>query len=187
MFERFTAEARQVVVDAQEVARRLDDDRIGSEHVLVALSAAQGPGGDALRRLGLTPEATEESVREHPRGGALDAQALAAVGIDLDAVRERADATFGPGALDAAGDRRGRRPRTAHRPFTPDARKQLELSLREAVRLRHRAIDSGHLVLASTRLDGSGAAAVLRRAGVGTGQVRDAVALAWARAVTGDG
>ncbi|WP_456236745.1 Clp protease N-terminal domain-containing protein [Actinomadura soli] len=68
------------------------------------------------------------------------------LGIDLDAVREATERTFGPGALDVPA-REGRGPR-GHIPFTPKAKKALELSLRHAVRLKQKQIRQGHILLA---------------------------------------
>lgn len=85
----------------------------------------------------------------------LDAAALESIGIDLDAVREKVEAAFGAGALDGP---RGRPRKRGHIPFSPRARKVLELSLREAIRLRQRQIADGHLLLGVLR-DGNGLAA----------------------------
>jgi Clp amino terminal domain, pathogenicity island component len=205
MFERFTGQARQVVVQAQHQARRFGHNYIGPEHLLLALITADGPASALLRDLGLTPERTEaEFIRmthSHPTDppgvspvanplanpfanpssgplAGLDAEALAAIGIDLDQVRTRIEATFGPGALSRAVPRgRPSRPplhrRLLHRgqrgpgragrdtgpaivrghiPFTPRAKKVLELSLREAVGLGDNYIGLEHLALALLRI-----------------------------------
>jgi len=108
MFERFTDGARQVVVRAQEDARRLGHNYIGSEHLLLAAAAAGEPAGVVLRDQGVTPERVEaELVRIIGLGSTdplrgLDGEALAAIGIDLDVVRARIEAAFGPDALDRA-------------------------------------------------------------------------------------
>ena len=94
------------------------------------------------------------TVRAFTGGEALDAAALGTVGIDLDAVRESVEATFGPGALDAP---RGRRAPKGHLPFTPRAKKVLELSLREALALKSRSIADGHIALGLLR-EGEGLA-----------------------------
>jgi hypothetical protein len=106
MFERFTDTARHLVVQAQEDARRLGHRYIGSEHLLLAAAATEEPAGVVLRQHGVTPERIEaEILRTIGRGqtadplGGLDHQALASIGIDLDAVRARIEAEFGPGAL----------------------------------------------------------------------------------------
>jgi ATP-dependent Clp protease ATP-binding subunit ClpA len=119
MFERFTAGARAAVVQAQEHARRLGHSYIGCEHLLLAAASAAAPAAAALREHGLTPDAVEaEIVRLIGRGeaddlfSALDREALASVGIDLEAVRDRIEATFGPDALTRAAPAacRGNRP-----------------------------------------------------------------------------
>ncbi|MDL4820529.1 Clp protease N-terminal domain-containing protein [Actinomadura sp. OS1-43] len=76
----------------------------------------------------------------------LDSGALRAIGIDLDAVREATEQTFGEGALDVPAGKLQRYAR-GHIPFTPKAKKALELSLRHAVRLKQKEIRSGHLLL----------------------------------------
>ena len=112
MFERFTASARQIVVRAQSEARQLDHGFIGCEHLLLALLAADEPAADVLREHELTPERVRAEVI-HMMGAAqparpadllnvLDREALAAIGIDLEVVRSRIEATFGPGALTRA-------------------------------------------------------------------------------------
>jgi hypothetical protein len=106
MFERFTDTARLVVVQAQADARRLGHNYIGCEHLLLAAAAAGEPAGAVLRDQGVTPERVEaEILRTIGRGqtadplGGLDRQALAFIGIDLDVVRARIEAAFGPDAL----------------------------------------------------------------------------------------
>jgi ATP-dependent Clp protease ATP-binding subunit ClpA len=109
MFERFTDAARGVVVLAERDARRLGHDFIGCEHLLLAAVSADEPASTVLREHGLTPERVEaEILRTVGRGRAtdplagLDRQALASIGIDLDAVRARLEAAFGPHALASA-------------------------------------------------------------------------------------
>ena len=156
MFERFTAEARQVVVDAQHEARRLHHGTIGTEHLLLALLAQRGSASAAvLARHGLTHDPVAESVVGYVGSGDLDAEALTALGIDLDAVRTTVEATFGAGALDRPASRRGGP--TGHLPFSPRARKVLELSLREAIALKSKSIADGHIALGLLR-EGEGLA-----------------------------
>ena len=159
MPERFTGDARQVVVRASEQARRLGHGFIGGEHLLYGLASAGGGVGAVLRERGVTPERVEaEFVRligpENTASGSLfdslDRDALTTIGIDLDTVRERIEAAFGPAALapDAPAPRRWRRSRpgrgpgrvTGRIPLTRRAKKCLESSLREA-----QAHSSGHL------------------------------------------
>ena len=119
MFERFTGGARTAVVQAQEHARRLGHRYIGCEHLLLAAASTGEPASAALREHGVTPEGVEaEIVRLVGLGqaaslfSALDREALASIGIDLDAVRARIEATFGTEAFTrAAPDAcRGNRP-----------------------------------------------------------------------------
>jgi ATP-dependent Clp protease ATP-binding subunit ClpA len=180
MFERFTRQARATVVGAQEEARALGHGWIGTEHLLIAvLRRPDEPGAATLVRLGADAEAARAAVeRAAGRGGdgvgEEDAEALRALGIDLEEVRRRAEDAFGPGALDRAprppderrgvrgtwavlpfrrrGTGRDRRDR-GHIPFTPRARKALELSLRESLALKHRHIGCEHLVLGLLRCD----------------------------------
>src|SRR5215207_2601594 len=133
MFERFTFEARQTVVGAQHEARRLHSGRIGTEHLLLALLIQPTPSAAVLARHGLTRDAVSDAVRGYVGNGDLDAEALTTLGIDLDAVRSSVEASFGPGALDRPSD--GRSP-AGHIPFTPRAKKVLELSLREAIAMK---------------------------------------------------
>jgi ATP-dependent Clp protease ATP-binding subunit ClpA len=154
MFERFTLDARLVVVEAQEEATRLHHGRIGTEHLLLALLRRSTPTAAVLARHGLTREGVASSVVGYVGSGDLDAAALTTLGIDLDAVRSSVEAAFGPGALDAAGARSGP---AGHLPFTPRAKKVLELSLREAIVLKQKAIGDGHIALGLIR-EGDGLA-----------------------------
>ena len=116
MFERFTDTARHAVVQAQEDARRLGHGYIGCEHLLLAAAAAGEPASTVLRDHGVTPERIEAEIRRNtgrgqaadPTGG-LDREALASLGIDLDVVRARIEAVFGPDALTRALPARQRR------------------------------------------------------------------------------
>jgi ATP-dependent Clp protease ATP-binding subunit ClpA len=174
MFERFTRPARQVVTVAQLTARRLHHDHIGTEHLLLGLLEAEGAEGELLAGFGITAEAAERRIQEILGGGTNDAEALAAIGIDLEEVRRRVEASFGPDALRQASCR-GRRGPLGHVPFTPRAKKVLELSLREAVRLRHDHIGPEHLLLGLLR-EGQGLAAqVMVELGADLDAVRAAV------------
>ena len=164
MFERFTPDAREVVVLAQEEARALRHDAIGSEHLLLSLLRLDTPTTAVLRRHGLDHDAVAQAVAARAGGEDLDGEALRTLGIDLDVVRDVAEATFGPGALDAPRRRR-RRGSPAHIPFTAGAKKVLELSLREALAMRSRSISDGHIALGLLRGGGTGLA-LLRERGV---------------------
>ena len=136
MFERFTDRARRVVVLAQEEARLLNHNYVGTEHLL----------------LGLIHE-----------GQGVAAQALESLGISLQAVRAEVEEIIG----------QGQRPRRAH-PFTPRAKKVLELSLREAKQLGHNYIGTEHILLGLIR-EGEGVAAqVLVKLGADLSRVREA-------------
>lgn len=170
MFERFTGDARQVVVLAQDEARQLCHHYIGTEHLLLGLLAeSRGPAAQLLNERGLRADDLRRRILLIISGKGLDPEALATLGIDLDEVRRATEAAFGPGALDTTG----RKPPTGHIPFTPRAKKVLELSLREAERLQHESIGTGHILLGLI-LEGKGVAAkVLADVGCDLDGLRD--------------
>ncbi|HZA27914.1 MAG TPA: ATP-dependent Clp protease ATP-binding subunit [Actinomycetota bacterium] len=138
MFERFTDRARRVVVLAQEEARMLNHNYIGTEHIL----------------LGLIHE-----------GEGVAAKALESLGISLEAVRQQVEEIIGQGQSAPTG----------HIPFTPRAKKVLELSLREALQLGHNYIGTEHILLGLIR-EGEGVAAqVLQKLGADLNRVRQQV------------
>lgn len=146
MFERFTREARAAVSAAVLHARDAGSQRFDTRHLLLALLDGSGPRAalwDADANAAECVAALKRSVRD----GSLDAEALASIGVDLEAVSARIDAVFGPDAL-RRGARVGARPRVA-----PDVKKALQLALREAIRLRDRSIDAHHLMLGVLRAD----------------------------------
>jgi Clp amino terminal domain, pathogenicity island component len=258
MFERFTADARGIIVQAQADARRFGHGYIGCEHLLLAAASTDEAASIVLRDQGVTPERVEaEILRTFGRGpaadpvGGIDREALAAIGIDLDVVRARIEAVFGPGALAhaaAAGRaaRRSRRPawrkgpvaelmrrrrrrrarRNAalfmgpgqmpvgpgqmpvgpgqmpvdparrlpmgsprqfpapkspgppprgHIPFTPQAKKSLELSLRQAKALHDDYIGVQHLALALLAMDDGTVPMILSALGVPAASLRAAI------------
>jgi len=120
MFERFTNRARHAVVLAQEEARRLQHNYIGTEHLLLGLLGEEGIASEALERFGLS----------------------------LASAREDVKATIGLGKMQVSG----------HIPFTPRAKKTLELALREALQLHHNFIGTEHILLGVLR-EGRGVAA----------------------------
>jgi Clp amino terminal domain, pathogenicity island component len=138
MFERFTDRARRVVVLAQEEARLLNHNYIGTEHILLGmLSEPEGVAGETLRSMG----------------------------VSLDAVRHDVEEIIGRGSTAPA----------AHIPFTPRAKKVLELSLREALQLGHNYIGTEHILLGLLR-EGEGVAVqVLVKRGVARSEVRQQV------------
>src|SRR4029450_2752558 len=116
MFERFTDRARQVVVDAQASARGLGHGWVGTEHILLGLLHGDGIAARGRGGLGAPAAAVEREVlAEVGRGplGTGDAEALGAIGIDLEEVRRRVEAAFGPGALQWRPGRGCRRARGA--------------------------------------------------------------------------
>jgi ATP-dependent Clp protease ATP-binding subunit ClpA len=172
MPEQLTGDARQVVVRASEQARRLGHGFIGGEHLLYGLASADGEAGAVLRERGVTPERVEaEFVRligpENTAGGSLfdtlDRDALTTIGIDLDAVRERIEAAFGPAALapDAPAPRRWLRSRpgwdaglgTGHLPLTRRAKKCLDSSRRDAQAHSTGHLGTEHIALALLAMD----------------------------------
>ena len=178
MFERFTSGARTVVELAQVEARTLRHGYVGTEHLLLGLLGEEhGIAARALRDAGVTAEAVRRDVRrlvDNPLTGA-DADALRAIGIDVESVRARVEESFGPGALERArfGCRRGAS--RWHIPFSPRSKKVLELSLREAIRLRHNCIGTEHVLLGLLR-EGEGLAArILVDAGVRADDLRRSV------------
>jgi ATP-dependent Clp protease ATP-binding subunit ClpA len=190
MFERFTERARQAVVEAQDEAVLLRHHYIGTEHILLGVTRQEtSVGARALHRSGFELEPARGAVRKlvgegppaDPSVPDDDAAALEVIGIDLEEVRRRAEAAFGPGALDRLAGRRGRRrgrcvgPLSGGIPFTPRAKKCLELGLREAVRLGHNYIGTEHILLGILR-EGQGLALdLLRDQGVSSDGLRDAV------------
>ena len=138
MFDRFTDRARRVIVLAQDEARMLNHNYIGTEHLL----------------LGLIHE-----------GEGVAAKALESLGISLEAVREQVEEIIG----------QGQQAPTGHIPFTPRAKKVLELSMREALQLNHPYIGTEHILLGLIR-EGEGVAAqVLIKLGADLNRVRNQV------------
>jgi ATP-dependent Clp protease ATP-binding subunit ClpA len=178
MFERFTHAARDIVVSAQAQARGLGQAPVGTEHVLLAMLADEnGAIAPALRDKGVDAAFVRaEIIRRVPRAAgaaepptdadAEDAAALKAIGIDLDAVRKAIEENFGPGSLRLPRDKTppSRNPLRRlygggnHMPFSNRSKKVLELSLREAILLKHNFIAPEHLMLGILR-EGNGLAA----------------------------
>ena len=199
MFERFTHAAREIVANAQHEARHLNQAPIGTEHLLLAAVADEtGPVAGTLREFGVDAAFVRAEIVKRagdrqpdtdplPDADAEDVAALKAIGIDLNAVRRAIEENFGPGALQlpltAPPKRRGllrrfggsgqqTRPIRGHIPFSPRSKKVLELSLREALRLKHNFIAPEHIMLGILR-DGQGLAAqILAEAGVDFAKLR---------------
>jgi ATP-dependent Clp protease ATP-binding subunit ClpA len=174
MFERFTTSARQCVVLAQYEARDLGHGWIGTEHLLIAIAREpHGLGGRLLRDLGMTPENGRADALRIIGPEALDRDALASIGIDLDEVRRRAEETFGPGALEGAGRRGCDEPGPP--PFTKRSKKALELSVRFAAQLGDNVIGSEHLLLGIAGVEEGVGAQVLAERGLTREQLEAAV------------
>jgi ATP-dependent Clp protease ATP-binding subunit ClpA len=147
MFERFASQAREAVTTALNEARYSGTNQIDCEHLLIALACAQtGQAAETLAAAGLSPNRLRSLASIAPASPAdtLDADALAAIGIDLDAVRRAAENAFGPGSLDRPAQSSKASGRTT---MTPDAKRALELAVRAAHRGHQREITSGHLLL----------------------------------------
>jgi hypothetical protein len=187
VFERFTRDARTVVISTQDLCRSLGVDEVRPVHLLLALTDDGSGAREVLTAHGLTADAVGAAIGV-PRPGASapldddDAAALRSLGIDLDAIREAVDQQFGEGALEAAaagegadgaegradgGDLAQRRLGLGgHVRFGRGAKKVLELSLREAVRQHSREIRSEHIALAVVRTDDDAVRMLLSGLGV---------------------
>ncbi len=182
MFERFTAQARAAVVDAQSCARRRSARKIGAIHLFEALADSSMPTAALLTTLGADSQRLKGALHEIVPEPVSDDVALRALGIELDEIRRRVEATFGPDALDRAAARSDRRRRWPwnrssyqHIPFTDGAKKSLELALREAIRLGDRTIMPEHLLLGVVRADDRRVMSLLDRLELSTGTLRAAV------------
>ncbi|MFE2292880.1 Clp protease N-terminal domain-containing protein [Streptomyces sp. NPDC059452] len=159
MFERFTQGARATVKGAVAEAERVGAGSVTEEHLFLALLEQEGDrASSAVASLGLTRRraSLEASFAEARRRGGLtkaDTDALAGIGIDVDAIVSRVEGTHGEGALTA--DRRSRRWWSGHRAFTPGAKSILEKSLRIALGRGDRFIGQEHLLLALTATPGT--------------------------------
>jgi len=177
MFERFTKSARAVVIGAQEEARHWHADAVGTEHLLHALLDASDPLVDAvLDGFDIDRDALRYDLDHVERGPRppLDADALSTLGIDLDTVRRQVEDAFGPGALDRTRAGRGRGAR-GHIRFDRTTKKVLELTLREALRLRHRDLGPEHILLAMLHRETGAAHDLLTARGVELAAARQAV------------
>ncbi|TDC60522.1 Clp protease [Micromonospora sp. KC207] len=181
MFERFTDRAREAVKRARDEARAAGQRPVGTEHLLLAVLAdPDNLATRVLRDAGVRAADLRAAVARHTaEGGAglaeADAAALREIGIDLAAIVARIEESFGPDALRAAvpAPRRGlRRRQRPGGPFSPRSKKVLELSLREALRLRHRHIGTEHILLGLLREGGGPAALVLTEAGLDLDDLR---------------
>lgn len=157
MFERFSRNARVAVVLAQEDAREMNANEIRPEHILVGVLQSAGLDlSSMLAGYGLTTDVVRERLAAADPSAEesfdTDAEALRSIGIDLHAVRDSVERTFGRDAFDSALSKSGRRRRVrGHVPFTKPAKKSLELALREAVAHKDSVIGAEHLLLGILR------------------------------------
>jgi len=176
-FERFTPEAARVVERAQEEARRLRNDYLGTEHLLLGLFGEDTVASRVLEARGLGPENVLEHYRgivgpcDEPAAGPPDPDALASIGVDLDEVRRRVEEAFGPGAL----ERTMAWCRRAGLRLTPRAKKALELAGGEAADLGRGRIGPEHLLLGLAAEREGLAAMILARHGATVAVLRCAV------------
>jgi ATP-dependent Clp protease ATP-binding subunit ClpA len=144
VFEFFTDRAKRAVVLSQDEAIALGHDFIGTEHILLGLVGTdQSTAGEVLREQGVElTRARQETVRILEAAGIVAAggqpakDALSSIGIDIEEIQRRADDAFGPGTFQY--------PRPA---YTPDAKKALEYTLREARALGHEKFGTEHILL----------------------------------------
>jgi ATP-dependent Clp protease ATP-binding subunit ClpA len=174
MFERFAEPSRRAVEIARQEARRLGHHWVGTEHLLLGIAVQDEVWAGVLARRGLTAPCIRSEIDRIIAHGAaaapgvapaIDADALATLGIDLEAVRRRVEASFGPGALERKPAGRRYEPEPAHLPFTPRAKKALELGLRECVTQQRDEITPRDLVIGVLGADGT-AAQILHEHGV---------------------
>ncbi|HKS48422.1 MAG TPA: Clp protease N-terminal domain-containing protein [Amycolatopsis sp.] len=173
MFERFTQDARAVVVEASRDANELDASEITPLHLLAALLRFPGSGAArVLAELGVSlDDLAAEAGRVRRRGGITeaDAAALEEFGIDVDRIIERIEQTHGPNAL--AGNQ-GRFPKRRHVPFADESKKTLQLCLKEIIDMGgRRHLGSEHILLALAVQRGP-AADVLARFDVDANRLR---------------
>lgn len=149
MFERFTEDARAVLVEATHDAQEVDAPEITPLHILVALLRFPDSGAArVLAGLGVSREdLAAEAGRVRRRGGITeaDAEALEEFGIDVDRIVERIEQGYGPHAL---GGKPGRRSKRRHLPFADESKRTFQLCLREVVDLGVRHFGSEHILLA---------------------------------------
>jgi ATP-dependent Clp protease ATP-binding subunit ClpA len=172
VFERFGRDTRTAVVLAVEEAKALGVDRVRPEHLLVGLALErEGPAAALLAEHGLDQPTTRRLV-DDLAGADLDGEALAAVGIDVDQVRDSVEQSFGRGAL----DRVRRRPKYGHIPFSRPAKQALVGALRVArtVSRRQARIDGIHLLISLLDSDDRGVSDLLQRSGVDPARLRAA-------------
>jgi ATP-dependent Clp protease ATP-binding subunit ClpA len=175
MFERFTDRARAIVTGAKDEADGLGHHAMGTEHLLLAMLAADG----GIAHTVLLASGIEYDEVQAVVAAGDDAAALRSIGIDLDAVRASVDETFGPGALQRAepAERDGfllRRTKVPSR-FNQSAKKCIELSLRIALSMKHKYIGTEHILLAILKEERGTGGRLLREQGMSYDRTLDLV------------
>jgi ATP-dependent Clp protease ATP-binding subunit ClpA len=164
MFERFTDKARKIVSMALAKAKEQGDGQIRPVHMLYGVAATDGVGARALTALGVDAAAVERELGratgaspgplgapDEAAGG--DAEALAAIGIDLDEIKRKIEESFGPGALERVPlTPRGPLNWTGRLPLSDQAKLSLALSVKEARALHHSYIGTEHVLLGLMRV-----------------------------------
>jgi len=190
---RMTRDALAVSIGACEHALRLGHRYLGSEHYLLALASADQPAGTVLREHGVTPERVEEEIARRAGAalfGDLDRDALAAIGIDVSAVRASIGASFGPEALTSASQALHREPRVRRLdprrvsgagrdgvflPHSPGAEQALH-NAHAAAQARHDAqISAEHLALGHLAASEGPVPSILSALAVPAAQLRAAI------------
>jgi ATP-dependent Clp protease ATP-binding subunit ClpA len=166
MFDRFTDQAREVVVVAQEEAIAAGHPWLGTEHLLVAmLRGEEDVPAEALGSLGVTSENIRADLMDavgtpdRPTAGPLDRRALETIGIDVEEIRRRLEDSFGPGALE--GTKAWKEMRCLR--LDPTTKKVLQVALREAIRLGEKRVRPEHILLAIVRVQDCLAAQLLAK------------------------
>jgi ATP-dependent Clp protease ATP-binding subunit ClpA len=162
MFERFTAESKAILVEAQDAALDVGAACITPAHLFYGCAHGRArTAGEPLHEYGITgesifrllPRSSGSSGASSADSSDIDPQALKAIGIDYERVRRAVNKTFGEGALESSPDRRARAANSRRPPFTTEAKRSLELSLRVALELHERRIRPGHILLGLLRLN----------------------------------
>jgi ATP-dependent Clp protease ATP-binding subunit ClpA len=169
MLERFDSSARSAVAQARAEARSAGQLQMTSQHLLIGLLTQPGVAADALTDAGVSLADLRARIprSQAEQGDELDGEALALVGVDLDAVRRATDAAFGPGALDHTRSRRSGRIAA-----NADFKKPLELSLYAARSFGQHTISSGHLLIGILDHRRGAAVRLLGQAGVDASELR---------------
>lgn len=178
MFEIFTAAARQALVTAQDEAIGLGYDCVAAEHILIGLAAeADGVAAEVLAARDITAVRVRDAVPGllaaagiANTGGAESVAALATIGIDVNAIRERADEAFGRGVFVF--------PRPA---YTAAAKRAIERSVARAQELGHDYVGAEHMLLGLTGPDDEPGGRALRAIGSDAGDLRTALLAALGR------